>query len=167
VNRLAHALPLVLLIAAGCGSKPAEQSAPSSSTTPSTTTTPAAPPAETTAAPVLLAKSLYDGGPRASGTPVNAALAAEGEVLFKTKICATCHGWGKKITCPDLKGITSLRTAEWMGHQIMHPDVMVKTDPISHELFATYKVQMPNQALTQDQATRLIEYLKQRDKLGK
>jgi cytochrome c551/c552 len=166
VNRLVYALPLALLLVAGCGSKPAEQPAPTTNATPPSAATPAAPPADT-AAPAVLAKSLYDGGPRASASPVNAALAAEGETLFKTKICATCHGWGKKITCPDLKGITSQRTAEWMGHQIMHPDVMTKTDPISHDLMKTYKLQMPNQALTQDQATRLIEYLKQRDKLGR
>lgn len=166
MNRLVYALPLAALLVAGCGSKPADQSAPATNVTPPPTATPASPPADTTA-PVLLAKSLYDGGARASASPVNAALAAEGETLFKTKICATCHGWGKKITCPDLKDITKQRTVEWMGHQIMHPDVMVKTDPISHELFATYKIQMPNQAITQEQASKLIEYLKQRDKLGK
>ena len=54
-----------------------------------------------------------------------------------------------------------------MENQILHPDVMVKTDPISHALFAQFALQMPNQGLTPDQAKQVIEYLKKRDHDGK
>jgi hypothetical protein len=55
------------------------------------------------------------------------------------------------------------RTAAWMENQILHPDVMVKTDPIAHDLFAKFALQMPNQGLTADQADQVIEYFKHMD----
>lgn len=115
----------------------------------------------------VLAKSLYDDGPRAGDAPVDAAAATEGEKLFSTKGCTACHHWGQKFTGPDLHGVTQRRTAQWMENQILHPDVMTKTDPIAHGLFAQFALQMPNQGLTEAQAKQVIEYLKKRDKDGK
>lgn len=157
MNRHAPLLLLVFALAviAGCGGKPAEQGAASS------TPAPAAPASQ------LLEKSLYDDGPRAGESAVDAAAATAGEKLFSTKGCTACHAWGKRLTGPDLKGVTMRRTATWMEHQILHPDVMVKTDPISHGLFATYALQMPNQGLTEAEAKQVIEYLKKLDKGAK
>ena len=151
---------LVVLVAAfaamGCGSRTQDQAA-----------TPAPEPTAAPAVGGLLAKSLYDDGPRAGEKPVDAAQAAEGATLFKAKVCSACHGFGVKLSGPDLKGVSMRRTALWMQNQIMHPDVMTKTDPIAHGLFAIHALQMPNLALTAEQANQLIEYLKNRDKLGK
>ena len=139
--------------AAGCAQK-----APESSPATATDTVAAAP------APVLLTKSLYDDGPRASASPVDAALAAAGEKLFQTRGCKVCHGYGKKLTGPDLKGVTLRRTAAWMENQIMHPDVMTRTDPISHQLMVqNANVQMLNLRLTQAEAQSLIQYFKKLD----
>ena len=153
---------LVALVAAfaamGCGSRNQDQAA-----------TPAPEPAAAPAPAVggLLAKSLYDDGPRAGEKPADAVQAAAGEALFKAKGCSACHGFGVKLSGPDLKGVSMRRTALWMQNQIMHPDVMTKTDPIAHGLFAIHALQMPNLALSAEQANQLIEYLKNRDKLGK
>ncbi|MCC6652039.1 MAG: cytochrome c [Candidatus Eisenbacteria bacterium] len=159
MNRfLAVLLLLALPIMAGCGQKPAE-------TTPAE---PAATPAvDTAAAPAaqLLEKSLYDEGPRAAEGAVDAAMAAAGEKLFATKGCIACHTYGKKMTGPDLKGVTHRRTALWLEHQIMHPEVMTKTDPIAHALMAeSNNVQMLNLHLTQPEARSLIEYFKKLDR---
>lgn len=142
---------------AGCGGK-TEEGAASSSPAPA----PASPPAA-----AMPAKSLYDDGPRAAESPVDAAAAAAGEKLFSTKGCTACHAWGKRLTGPDLKDVTRRRTTTWLEHQILSPDVMVKTDPIARELFAQFALQMPKQGLTPEQATQVIEYLKKRDKDGK
>lgn len=145
-----------LALLAGCGGKPAdEQSASSSPATPAP------------AAGGVLAKSLYDDGPRAGDTPFDATAAAAGEKLFSTKGCTACHAWGKRLTGPDLKGVTQRRTTAWMENQILHPDVMTKTDPIAHELFATYALQMPKQGLTPDEAKQVIEHLKKLDQTQK
>jgi hypothetical protein len=76
--------------------------------------------------------SKYDDGPRAADSPVNKELAERGEKLFKDKGCSACHTWGKKMSGPDLAGVTHRRTAVWMENQILHPDVMTREDPISH-----------------------------------
>lgn len=109
------------------------------------------------------AVSPYDGGPRAGDFPVEPALAAQGEVLFKTKGCTACHAYGKRLTGPDLKGVTQRRTADWMEHQILHPEIMTKQDPISMKLLATYMVQMSNQGLKPAEAKAVVEYLKKLD----
>lgn len=144
-----------------CGSKTedtASNGAPAPD--PGATATPPAP-APTDTATAVLAKSKYDDGPRASASPVNAALAAEGKTLFTNKGCVTCHTFGKKVIGPDLKGVATRRTAAWMEQQILHPEVMTKEDPISHALLVEYKVPMTNQKLTPEQAKAVIEYLKQ------
>lgn len=130
--------------------------------------TPPATPAPATPAPVAAApmptESRYDTGPRAGEAAVNAALATNGEKLFQTKGCFVCHGFGKKITCPDLVGVSMRRTARWMEEQILHPEVMVKEDRIAAELKTQYALPMTNQGLTADEARAVIEFLKRKDR---
>ena len=106
------------------------------------------------------ATSAYDSGPRAAETPVVETLAEKGEQLFKDKGCSACHGFGRRISCPDLKGVSMRRTALWMENQILRPDKMVKEDPIARQLFAQFSLQMPNQGLTPEEARAVIEFLK-------
>lgn len=108
--------------------------------------------------------SPFDAGPRAAEGTVDEDLATTGAGLFKSKTCSTCHGFGRRITGPDLVGVSHRRTAAWMEQQMLHPDVMTSQDPISHALLATYAVQMPNLMLKPEEAKALIEYLKKRDR---
>jgi mono/diheme cytochrome c family protein len=117
-----------------------------------------------TAAGGVASVSKFDSGPRAADTPVDAARVEQGEKLFQTKGCSACHAFGRRVTGPDLAGVTRRRTAQWMENQILHPEVMVKGDPISHALFAQYALQMPNQGLTPDEAKAVVEYFKHQDK---
>jgi cytochrome c2 len=107
--------------------------------------------------------SLFDAGPRAAEAPVDGALAEVGEELFKSKTCSTCHGFGVRITGPDLRGVTERRTAAWMEQQMLHPEMMTKEDPIARQLLGQYAVQMPNLMLKPDEVKALIEYLKHKD----
>ena len=109
------------------------------------------------------AVSAYDSGPRAGEIPIDEASVEQGQALFKSKGCTACHGFGVKLTCPDMKGVSMRRTTAWMEQQILHPEVMTKQDPIAHDLYAKFALQMPNQGLTPEQATAVIEYLKHRD----
>lgn len=159
MRRLTPTMVLILfaLLASGCGGgKPeSETAAPSASSTP-------APGATGTSA--IPAVSPYDSGPRAAESPVDEARAEVGEKLFQTKICSTCHAFGKKVTGPDLAGVSQRRTQLWLEHQILHPEVMTKEDPIARELFVKHSLQMPNQKLTEDEARAVIEYFKRKDK---
>ena len=107
--------------------------------------------------------SPLDVGPRAGDSPVAAALATKGEGLFKTKGCTACHAYGKRLTGPDLRGVTRRRTAQWMESQILHPEKMVKEGPISRGLFAEYNLQMANQGLVPEEAAAVVEYFKKLD----
>lgn len=109
-------------------------------------------------------ESPFNVGPRAAENPIDEQLAEVGEGLFKTKTCSTCHAFGKRITGPDLAGVTQRRSETWMEQQILHPDVMTKTDPISRDLLAKYATQMPNLMLKQEEAKALIEYIKHKDR---
>lgn len=107
--------------------------------------------------------SKYDAGPRAGEQPIDERLAKSGEQLFKDKGCSACHAFGAKSSGPDLKGVSMRRTALWMENQILHPEVMVKEDPIAREMFAKYALQMTNQHLAPAEAKAVIEYLKYQD----
>ena len=150
-------LSLGAVLSAGCGGGKSENQPP-----PSSQPSPANPPADTGAA--MPAESPYDKGPRAAESPVDLALATQGEKLFQTKGCMVCHAFGKKVTGPDLAGVTHRRTKTWLEHQILHPEVMTKSDPIAHELLKKHTIQMPNQKLTEDEARAVIEFFKRKDK---
>lgn len=153
-----HALLVVTLALclAGCGGKQAatnENSAPA----------PAAPAASAPAGGTETLPANLDQGPRAGESEYDEAKAKLGETLFSSKGCSACHGFGKRVTCPDLAGVSMRRTAAWMESQILHPDLMVKQDPIAHALFAQYALQMPKQGLTLDEAKSVIEFFKHKD----
>ena len=75
---------------------------------------------------------------------------AEGEAQFSSK-CYSCHniGSGDK-TGPDLKGVTSRRTKDWLHAYIQSPTALKdKGDPIAVELFRRFPATvMPDQTLT-------------------
>ena len=137
------------VVLAGCGSKSADNTGSS------------APPAANTGG--VAAVSQFDSGPRAADTPIDKSKLEQGKGLFASKGCTACHAFGRRVSCPDLAGVTHRRTTAWMENQILHPEVMTKTDPIAHQLFAVYATQMPNQGLTPDEARAVIEFFKQTD----
>ena len=148
------ALGLAVAVAlAGCGGKSADQGA-----TTGTANVPASGSAGGDALPAGL-----DEGPRAAATPIDESKVEAGEKLFQTRGCSACHGFGKRISCPDLDGVTSRRTAKWIETQILHPDVMTKQDPTARQLFAQYALQMPKQGLTPAEAAAVLEFLKHKN----
>ena len=156
MNVLARCLLAVaLVVAAGCGAQKPEGSDDSRSGS--------APPASAAVASV----SKYDQGPRAGEAEADEDLAEQGEKLFQLKGCSACHAFGTKSAGPDLAGVSMRRTAAWMENQILHPEVMVKEDPISRQMFGQFALQMPNQGLTQDEARAVIEYFKHQDQEAK
>jgi cytochrome c551/c552 len=107
--------------------------------------------------------SKYDSGPRAGAAAADEELAEKGQSLFSTKGCTACHAQGRRLTGPDLAGVSMRRTQAWLERQILDPATMAQEDPIAHELMATHALQMPNQKLTPDEAKAVIEFFKQHD----
>jgi cytochrome c len=151
-------LVAVLLVAlAGCGGNK-EPSTGTASAPPSGSAPSVAP-----ASGMMTLPAGLDQGPRAGESVYDEAGAKAGEKLFQTKGCSACHAFGKRVTCPDLAGVSMRRTAAWMEMQILHPDVMVKQDPIARDLLAQYALQMPKQGLTEEEAKSVIEFFKYKD----
>jgi len=101
-------------------------------------------------------------GPKALETvQFNPGLADWGSKVFKTRGCVTCHTIGEVKQGPDLSGVAGRRTEQWIRKQIMDPEWMVKNDPISHELFAKFALQMANQHVPEQEVNALVQYLVQ------
>lgn len=86
------------------------------------------------------------------------AQSAAGEALFESK-CYSCHniGSGDKQG-PDLKGVTTRRTKDWLHEFINTPaTVNARGDPAARELFSRFpSTVMPDQALTAEQIDSIL-----------
>jgi mono/diheme cytochrome c family protein len=109
-------------------------------------------------APVWAAKFVSKGATAASQTAPDSG---EGQAIFHQK-CEVCHsiGGGDKVG-PDLKGVTSLRSVDWLTRWISGPDKMLAAkDPVAVALQKTFIVPMPNLGLTKAETAAVIAYLK-------
>lgn len=99
------------------------------------------------------------------------ALATQGQEVFKSKGCVSCHTIGKgPVVGPDLLGLTRRVEPEWVAQFISNAPAMLESDPHAKELLAKYLVKMPNLNLTKDQVRALQEFFRQQDEaaaLGK
>ncbi len=85
----------------------------------------------------------------------------EGQAIFQST-CTGCHTiGGGVIVGPDLKGVTTRRTKEWLTSWISAPSkVLASQDPIAMQLLAQHNnVQMPDLGLTSTQVASLIAFL--------
>jgi cytochrome c2 len=89
-----------------------------------------------------------------------AAMADEGSAVFSAK-CSACHTIGKgKLVGPDLKGITSSQSHEWLEKWIMSPSAVIKSgDPTATSLVKQYSMQMPDLGLSQTDVDAVITYI--------
>ncbi|MBI2279335.1 MAG: cytochrome c [Bacteroidetes bacterium] len=90
---------------------------------------------------------------------VNTAMATEGEAIFTAK-CTACHKIGKRYIGPDLAGVTTRRTPEWIMNMILNPVEMVEKNEIAKKLLAEYNAPMANQNLTEEEARKVLEFFR-------
>ncbi len=91
--------------------------------------------------------------------------ATEGKALFG-QYCVGCHSiGGGKLVGPDLKGVTTRRTKDWLTNWISAPDKMLAAqDPTAVQLFKdNNSFPMPNLGLNSSQVASLILYLQEQD----
>jgi mono/diheme cytochrome c family protein len=93
-----------------------------------------------------------------SAASTGAQSVEEGQKLFGTK-CYSCHNIGNgDKTGPDLKGVTTRRTKEWLYEFVNAPASMnAKGDAAAVQLFNKYSLTiMPDQGLTQQQIDSVL-----------
>jgi cytochrome c2 len=86
-------------------------------------------------------------------------MAEEGKKLFEAK-CAACHKMEERYVGPALGGITERRSPAYLMNMMLNPDVMYTKHPEARKLLAEYMTQMPNLGVTQEDARKLVEYLR-------
>ena len=97
------------------------------------------------------------------GAKLDPAMAAEGKKIFDVK-CASCHKTtDERLVGPGWKGVTSRQTAPWIMNFITNPDPMIDKDPELQAQLEICLVRMPNQSLTDDDARKLLEFMRQND----
>jgi len=98
-----------------------------------------------------------------SATPVDAAMAAEGGAIFKSK-CSSCHKTSEqKLLGPGLKGVTKRRTHAWILNMITVPDIMLREDELAKALHEEYNSNMLNMSISDKDARQILEFLKKND----
>lgn len=95
-----------------------------------------------------------------AGTFAASANAATGEENF-TKICGACHSiGGGKLVGPDLAGVTTRRTEEWLNKFIKSPKAMIDSgDATAVGLFKEFNLVMPDPAYSDVEIKDIVAYL--------
>lgn len=97
------------------------------------------------------------------GASLDQKMASEGEKIAGVK-CTSCHKLtDEKLVGPGWKGVTQRRTPEWIMNFITNPDPMIDKDPELKKQLEICMVRMPNQALTDNDARSILEYLRKND----
>lgn len=95
-------------------------------------------------------------------TTTQAQDAANGAALFKSNACNSCHAVGKKLTGPDLAGLSERREEGWIVKWIHNPQGMIDSgDPQAVELKSQFATTMaPYANLSEGDIKDIIAYLK-------
>jgi len=90
-------------------------------------------------------------------------LAEQGKTIFEAK-CSACHKvTDQKVVGPGLKGVTLKQSPAWILNMITNPVEMTQKDPTAKALLAEHLTQMTFQDVTDDDAKKILEYLRQND----
>ena len=95
--------------------------------------------------------------------PINNSLVEKGEKIFDTK-CVACHKLDSRLVGPPLRNITKKNTPEFIMNYLLNTVDMQKKDPIMKKLVEEYKIVMPDQQLTKDDAREILEYFRSVEK---
>ena len=90
-------------------------------------------------------------------------MALEGKTISDLK-CASCHKLtDEKLVGPGWKGVSERRSPEWIMNFITNPDPMIDKDPELQAQLEICLVRMPNQNISDDDARKILEYMRQND----
>lgn len=91
---------------------------------------------------------------------INNEMAAEGKIIYE-ELCTACHKPEKKFIGPAPIGLLDRRTPEWSMNMILNPEEMTQKDPIAKQLLIEANgAPMANQNLTEEQARKVLEYIR-------
>ncbi len=95
--------------------------------------------------------------------PINKDLVEKGKKIFSTK-CVACHQLDTRLVGPPLRNITKKNTPAFIMNYLLNTVDMQKKDPIMKKLVDEYKIVMPDQQLTKEDAREILEYFRSVEK---
>jgi len=94
---------------------------------------------------------------------IDEAKAEQGKTIFEAK-CSACHKTtDQKVVGPGLAGVTTRRKPAWILNMMTNPVEMTQKDPAAKDLLAEHLTQMTFQDVSDDDAHKLLEFLRKND----
>ena len=94
---------------------------------------------------------------------IDPKLVIVGKNIFNTK-CIACHDLDQKKIGPPLRNITKNNTPAYIMNYLLNTTEMQKKDSLLEKLVDEYKILMPDQQLTQNDARAVFEYFRSVEK---
>lgn len=86
-----------------------------------------------------------------------------GKATYELK-CQSCHKLtDEKLVGPGWKDVTKRREPLWIMNMITNVDMMLETDPEAQKLLELCMVRMPNQNISQEEARKVLEFMRSND----
>ncbi len=96
-------------------------------------------------------------------SPLNAEWVTAGKADYDLK-CSACHKLtSEKLVGPGWSGVTKRREPVWIMNMITNVDMMLEKDAEAQKLLEQCLVRMPNQNLTQEEARKVLEFMRKND----
>jgi len=84
-----------------------------------------------------------------------------GKMLYFNRGCRACHGINKRMIGPDLAGLESRRSKEWIVRWLKETDAMLASDSTAQQMAAQYNnAHMPKQHLTDQDIDAILAYVR-------
>jgi len=95
--------------------------------------------------------------------PLDAAMVTAGKGIYELK-CQSCHKLTEeKLVGPGWKDVTKRRQPVWIMNMITNVDMMLETDAEAQKLLEQCMVRMPNQNISQEDARKILEFMRSND----
>ena len=95
--------------------------------------------------------------------PLNTEWVGSGKGIYELK-CQSCHRLTEeKLVGPGWKDVTKRRKPVWVMNMITNVDMMLETDAEAQKLLELCMVRMPNQNISQDDARKVLEFMRSND----
>ena len=94
---------------------------------------------------------------------VDPKLVSEGKSIFNSK-CIACHDLDQKKIGPPLRNIAKANTPSFIMNYLLNTTEMQKKDPIMEKLVKEYKILMPDQQLSKEDALATLDYFRSVEK---
>ncbi len=96
-------------------------------------------------------------------TPLKKEWVSAGEVIYESK-CLACHKLSdEKLVGPGWAGVTKRREPVWIMNMITNVEMMLEKDAEAQKMLEQCLVRMPNQNVSQEDARKLIEFMRSND----